>query len=75
MLILGLQIIHINDEHVDGAENLDIIMPMYSLIEYSNNNSDNSGSLWQFKRDKSPQTNAGNLENVSTANSTSFKYK
>ena len=50
-------------------------MPMYSLIEYSNNNSDNSGSLWQFKRDKSPQTNAGNLANVSTANSTSFKYK
>ena len=48
---------------------------MYSLIEYSNNNSDNSGSLWQFKRDKSPQTNAGNLANVSTANSTSFKYK
>ena len=24
---------HINEEHVDGADNLDIIMPMYKLIE------------------------------------------
>ena len=28
---------HINDEHIDTAENLDIIMPMYNLIEYSDN--------------------------------------
>ena len=68
-------ITHINDEHVDGAENLDIIMPMYSLIEYSDNYSDTSGSLWQFKRDESPVTNAGDLDNVSTTNSTCFKYK
>ena len=33
------------------------------------------GSLWQFKRDESPATDAGNHENVSTANSSSFKYK
>ena len=31
---------HINDEHVDGAENLDIIMPMYNLIEFGGNYSD-----------------------------------
>ena len=68
-------ITHINNEHVDDAENLDIIMPMYILIEYSNNLSDNAGSLWQFKRDESPVTNDGNLDNVSTNNSTSFKYK
>ena len=42
---------HINDEHVETVENLDIIMPMYNLIEYSDNYSDSSGSLWQFKRD------------------------
>ena len=30
-------ITHINDEHVDNADNLDIIMPMYNLIEYSDN--------------------------------------
>ena len=44
-------ITHINDEHVDNADNLDIIMPMYNLIEYSDNYSDSSRSLWQFKRD------------------------
>ena len=36
---------HVNDEHVDNADNLDIIMPMYNLIEYSNNYSDTSGRL------------------------------
>ena len=35
-------ITHINDEHVDNADNLDIIMPMYNLIEYSDNYSDTS---------------------------------
>ena len=65
---------HINDEHVENADNLDIIMPIYSLIEYSDNYSDTSGRLWQFKRDESPITNAGNPDNVSTTNSTSFKY-
>ena len=36
----------IDDEHVETAENLDIIMLMYSLIEYSDNYADTSGSLW-----------------------------
>ena len=40
---------HINDEHAKSAENLDIIMPMYNLIEYSDNYADSSGSLYQFK--------------------------
>ena len=63
------------NEHVDGAENLDIIMLMYNLIEYSDNYSDTSGSLWQFKRDESPVTNAENPDNVSVDNCTSFKYQ
>ena len=66
---------HINDEHVETAENLDIIMPMYNLIEYSDNYSDSSGSLWQFKRDESPMNDDGNPLNVALDNSTSFKYK
>ena len=32
--------LEINDEHVDTAENLDIVMPMYNLIEYSDNYQD-----------------------------------
>ena len=39
-----------HDEHVETAENLDIIMPMYNLFEYSGNYSDTNESLWQFKR-------------------------
>ena len=65
---------HINDEHVETAENLDIIMPMYNLIEYSENYADSSGSLYQFKRDESPIDNAGNPLNVALDNSVSFKY-
>ena len=61
-------------EHVDNADNLDIIMPMYSLIQYSDNYSDITRSLWQFKRDEKNMTN-GNPGNVITADSTSFKYK
>ena len=45
---------HINDEHVETAENLDITMPMDNLLEYSDNYADSSGSLYQFKRDESP---------------------
>ena len=41
---------------------------MYNLIEYSDNYSGTSGSLWQFKRDESLVTNTGNPDNVSTAN-------
>ena len=46
-------------------------MPMYNLIEYSDDYSDTSGSLWQFKRDKVPDCNA----EVTINNSQSFKYK
>ena len=66
---------HINDEHVEIAEILDIIMPMYNLLEYSDNYADSSGSLYQFKRDESPMNDAGNPNNVALDNSTSFKYK
>ena len=65
---------HINDGHVDNANNLDILMPMYNLVEYSDNYSNTSGSLWQFKRDEQNMNN-GNPTNVTTVDSSSFKYK
>ena len=37
---------HTNDKHVETAENLDIIMPVYNLIEYSDNYADSSESLY-----------------------------
>ena len=45
-------------------------MPMYNLIEYSDNYSDTSGSLWQFKRDEIEGNN-----DLTVDNSSSFKYK
>ena len=46
-------------------------MPVYNLIEYSDNYSDTSGSLWQFKRDEVTDKNA----DLTIDNSQSFKYK
>ena len=60
----------INDVFVDEANHIYIAMPMYNLIEYSDNYSDTSGHLWQFKRDKV----AANAD-LSIDNSKSFKYK
>ena len=41
-----------NGTFVDEAEFIDIAMPMYNLIEYSDSYSDTTGSLWQFKEVK-----------------------
>ena len=49
-------------------------MPIYNLIEYSDNYSDKSGSLWGFKRDGQNMNN-GNSDNVTIADSISFEYK
>ena len=43
---------------VDKASHIYIAIPMYNLIEHSDNYSDTSGSLWQFKRDDVPANNA-----------------
>ena len=48
---------------------------MYNLIEYNDNYSGTSGSLWQFKRDESHITDVGIPSDASVNNSTSFKYK
>ena len=61
----------INDTFVDYADFNNIAMPMYNLIEYSDNYSDTSGSLWNFKRDE-----IINDEDVTNDdNASSFKYK
>ena len=65
--------LEINDEHVDTAENLDIVMPMYNLIEYSDNYQDSSATLYQYKRDEPPEANA--IADLTANNSSSFKYK
>ena len=41
----------INNTDIDNAQDIDIVMPMYNLIEYSDNYSKASGSLWQYYKD------------------------
>ena len=65
--------LEINDEHVDTAENLDITMPMYNLIEYSDDYQDSSATLYQYKQDEPPETNA--INDLTTDTSSCFKYK
>ena len=38
----------INNAQVDHAKDIDIVMLMYNLIEYSDNYAKTSGSLWQY---------------------------
>ena len=67
--------LEINDERVDAAENLDIVMPMYNLIEYSDNYQDSSATLYQYKRDEPPVDNDGAIIDLTADNSDYFKYK
>ena len=41
----------INNTQIDNAKDIDIVMPMYNLIEYSDNYAKTTGSLRQFFRD------------------------
>ena len=65
--------LEINDEHIDTAENLDMVMPMYNLIEYSDNYQDSSATLYQYKRDEPPEAN--DILDLTADISSSFKYK
>ena len=66
----------INNTQVDNAKDIDIVMPMCNLTEYSNNYSKASGSLWQYCKDIPAVNNNGNIVNFNEANATdSFNSK
>ena len=56
----------INSTEIDNAKDINIVMLMYNLIEYSDNYSKTSGSLWQYYKDE---------PNDNIADSESFKSK
>ena len=63
---------------IDDAEYIDIVMPMYNLIEYSDNYSKTSGSLWQYCKEIPAVNDNGNIEDFNGANATdssNFKTK
>ena len=56
----------INNADISNAQDINIVMPMYDLVEYSDNYSKTSGSLWQYYKDD---------PNDNIADSESFKSK
>ena len=66
----------INNPQIDNAEYIDIVMPMYNLIEYSDNYSKISGSLWQYCKEIPAINDDGAIANFNGANATdSFNFK
>ena len=66
----------INNTQVDNAKDIDIVMPMYNLIEYSDNYAKKSGSLWQYCKDIPAISNNNNIINFAENNLTdSFNFK
>ena len=66
----------INNADLDNAKDLDIVMPMYNLIEYSDNYSKTSGILWQYTKDVPAVDNNNAIVNFTNNNLTdSFNFK
>ena len=57
----------INDEKIDNAEDLEVVMTMYNLLESSKNYRKTTGRLWNYYR--------GEPSNPLSSNSESFKYE
>ena len=69
-------ITRINGELIEDADDLDIVMPMYNLLEYSKNYRKTIGLLYNYYRDElSGDTNRNNFPNRNVVNSEAFKYK
>ena len=64
----------INNTLVDKAEDLDIVMPVYSLIENSKNYSKTPGSLWNYYGNEPNSGVVGDI-NYSIKDSKSFDYE
>ena len=66
----------INRELIEDADDLDIVMPMYNLLEYSKNYRKTIGSLYNYFRDElNDDANLNNFANNNIVSSNSSKYK
>ena len=65
----------INNVLLGNAEDQDLVIPMYSLIEHSKNYRKTTGSLWNYYRDEPNNPPAANYNADPTINSASFKYQ
>ena len=60
---------------IDNAKDIDIVMSLYNLIDYSDNYSKTSGSLWQNCRDIPVADDDGNVVDFGEANLTDSNFK
>ena len=66
----------INNTQTDNAKDIDIVMPIYNLIEYDDNCLKTSGSLWQYCKDITAVINNDIIISFNGANTTySFNFK
>ena len=65
----------INNTEIDNAKDIDTVMPMYNLIEYSDSYSKTSGSLWQYYKDDPNDAMLYRVILCYIPRSESFKYK
>ena len=66
----------INNTEVDNVKDIDIVMPLYNLIEYSDNYAKTSGGLWQYCKDIPAVDNNNAIVNFAENNLTdSFNFK
>ena len=64
----------INGTKIDNAEDLDVVMPMYNLLEYIKNDKKTTGSLWNYYRDEPNSRTDNNNVTHPILNSKSFDY-
>ena len=66
----------ITNTQIDNTKDIDIVMPMYNLIEYSDNYAETSASLWQYCKDIPAVDNNNAIANFTENNVTdSFNFK
>ena len=66
----------INNTQIGNAKDIDIVMPMYNLIEYSDNYAKTTGSLWQYCKDIPARDANDEITEFRRNNTTdSFKFK
>ena len=69
-------ITRINGELIEDADDLDIVLSMYNLLEYGKNYRKTIGSLYNYYRDElSDDADDNNFDNIKVVNSEAFKYK
>ena len=68
-------ITRINGELIEDSDDLDIVMPMYNLLEYGKNYRKTIGSLYNYYRNELTNDDNDNFANINVVNSESFKYK